>query len=210
MSEVAPMSFTVKRLSEEIKKELKKQKERGLTHNFDHLERVHKIAMFIARKEKADKEIVGTASFLHDIVFFADDKKNETHPDQSARLARTILKRIDFPKDKINKVIEAIQMHDLSYYSNKYRKLPSLEAQIVLEADKIDSIGATGLVRNCTLIVERNIEIFSPQIIDKMINFVNRAKRYIKTETGKKLFNKRYLFTIAFFNELKKEMKSYS
>lgn len=199
------MTIDFEKLHKEVKNEISKQNERGLTHNFDHLERVYKIAMLIAEREGADKDVVGAVALLHDVVFYSDDEKNKTHPDESAKLAKTILKRFNYPSEKIDRVLEAIPLHDMAY-KEKYQKLPSLEAQIVLEADKIDAIGAIGIIRNCTLRIERNIDLFSLKTIDKMISFIERAKKYIKTSTGKELFEERYKFTINFFNQLKKEL----
>lgn len=65
-------------------------------HSFEHVERVFKIATFLAEEEKADVELVQVGALLHDIGWIIGKPHNEN----GAKLASEILKEINYPEDK--------------------------------------------------------------------------------------------------------------
>lgn len=110
-------------------------------HGFGHVSRVIDIACSIASKyENVDYEVLSIASYLHDVGRVADP---ENHAVRSASIARYILKLLEYPEDKVEKVVEAILAHS---YSSGYTAM-SLEAKILSDADKLDALGSIGLAR---------------------------------------------------------------
>jgi len=114
------------------------------THGFDHVLRVTALAERIARAEGADMEIVRTAALLHDIA--AGGPSREKHHLVGAERAREILLGMGRPAERVTAVAQCIRAH-------RFRTLedvphpPSLEAQCVFDADKLDAIGAVGVAR---------------------------------------------------------------
>lgn len=108
-------------------------------HSFEHVERVFKIATFLAEEEKADVELVQVGALLHDIGWIVGKPHNEN----GAKLAREILEEINYPEEQIEKVARIVLYHDLDFKN----KLETLEERIVWDADKIEILGILGMVR---------------------------------------------------------------
>ena len=122
-------------------------------HNFLHIMRVHELAKHIAKKEKADLLIVEAAALLHDIgrkYELINPKIN--HADKSAELALPFLRMLSkngknkktcFPEDKIPAVLYAIRNHRFT----KGITPDTIEARVLQDADKLDALGAAGIMR---------------------------------------------------------------
>lgn len=110
----------------------------GGGHDFDHVLRVTALAERIARAEGADIDIVRTAALLHDV---AESTDRDRHHLLGAQRAREIL--ADEPVGFVTAVAHAIEAH-------RFRHDPqpeTLEARVLSDADKLDSIGAIGIGR---------------------------------------------------------------
>ncbi len=110
----------------------------GGGHDFDHVLRVTALAERIAQAEGADRQIVRTAALLHDVAESAD---RETHHLLGAQRARELLAAQ--PPEFVAAVAHAIEAH-------RFRHDPqpqTLEAKVLSDADKLDSIGAIGIAR---------------------------------------------------------------
>ncbi len=115
-----------------------------ISHNRDHFFRIENMAKRIAEDEKADLEVVEAASLLFDIARCMEDRGEiEDHAEKGAEMAKEILEKIDFPKDKISAVCEAILTHRRS----KNREPQTLEAKILRDADYLDAMGAINVIR---------------------------------------------------------------
>ena len=111
----------------------------GSAHSYEHVERVFKIATFIAKKENADLERVKISSLLHDI----GRTIGEPHAEKGMEPARKILYQLDVPKEEIARILRIVRYHDVEGRD----KLQTQEEKIVWDADKIDLIGLTGVSR---------------------------------------------------------------
>jgi uncharacterized protein len=114
-------------------------------HDVNHLHRVWKTAQALLRQHpEADASVVQAACYLHDLINLP-----KNHPDRAqasrlaAQLAREKLTEIDFPKQKLEGVMHAIEAH--SFSANI--ATTTIEAQIVQDADRLDALGALGLAR---------------------------------------------------------------
>lgn len=110
----------------------------GGGHDFDHVLRVLALAERIAQAEGADLAIVRTAALLHDV---AESTDRETHHLLGAQRARELL--AGQPPAFVAAVAHAIEAH-------RFRHDPqpqTLEAKVLSDADKLDSIGAIGIAR---------------------------------------------------------------
>jgi len=114
------------------------------SHDSNHIFRVEKLAKMIAKEEGADIEVLEAACLIFDVARELEDKgKIQDHAEEGVVIARRVLKEINFPKDKIEKVCHAIYVHRRS----KDRIPETIEAKILRDADYLDAMGATDIVR---------------------------------------------------------------
>lgn len=136
-----------KEIIEKIKEEAKKYF-RGASgcHDFSHVERVRNLAMRIGKKEKADLDALEIASYLHDIgrKEEMEAKGSFCHAEHGGELAGKILKKYKIGQEKIENIVHSIKSHR---WRNS-RVPATLEARILFDADKLDSIGAVGIARD--------------------------------------------------------------
>jgi len=127
-----------------LKNEVKKRIENDSAHDFEHTMRVYKNAKKICKKEKANEKLVLSAALLHDIVSYPkSDRRSKTSSIESAKKSKKILEKLDFTKEEIAIISDAIRGH--SFSQNKIPK--TLEGQILQDADRLDALGAIGIAR---------------------------------------------------------------
>jgi uncharacterized protein len=117
-----------------------------LAHGWEHVERVYTLARYLAQQEKANQFIVGCAALMHDLgrtVPIDENGEQRHHADLSVELASEILQRHMVPLDQQQAIIHAIVAHSFS------KGIPpqTLEAGIVRDADRLDGLGAIGILR---------------------------------------------------------------
>ncbi len=193
--------------------------ENGLSHRWDHVIRVERLAERIALEEGANLEVVKVAALLHDI---GRKKETETkgkvcHAEYGAKLAERILKKEGFSEEFASRVIKAIKRH-------RFRgKTPpeTLEEKVVFDADKIDSLGAVGIARAFLFAGEIGARLHNSEVLleeTKPYTIEDTAWREYKlklskikdrllTRTGKKIAKKRTKFMQRFFEELNAEVE---
>ncbi len=115
-------------------------------HDLDHTLRVMANARMLATQlPEADSRIVELAALLHDIARPEElqSKGRLCHAAAGAEIARNMLTELGFPPALVIAVSRAVRSH-------RYRDdvVPdTIEAQIVYDADKLDSLGAVGIGR---------------------------------------------------------------
>lgn len=133
-----------KKILEATKKYYDEFDKEDFSHNSDHFSRVENIAKRITEGEGADLEVVEAACLLFDVARGMEDRKNiEDHAEKGAEIAKEILTQVDFPKEKIKKVCDAILTHRRS----RNLKPQTLEAKILRDADYLDAMGAINVAR---------------------------------------------------------------
>lgn len=203
----------IKKLEEKIKPYF----EESGSHGFDHTKRVHNLALTIAKTEGVDIEVVEVAALMHDIA----RKKQETnygrdHAIEGAKMAKEILKSMNFPEEKIAAVCHAIEVHRFS----KNLKANTKEAEIIQDADRLDSIGAITVARVFDWGAKRNRILHDPKILPERydenhisntsVNHFYEKVLKIKPETFKtkkarEIATRRYKFTKKYVEEFVKE-----
>lgn len=115
-------------------------------HDFDHTLRVLRNAELLARKlPAADLRIVRLAALLHDFARPEEmaAKGKLCHAVLGAELVRPLLAENGFGPETIDRVSQAVLTH--RYRADRVPATP--EAEIVYDADKLDSLGAVGIGR---------------------------------------------------------------
>lgn len=113
-------------------------------HDILHIRRVVKAAKIIAAHEKADLWVVIPAAYLHD---FVNVPKNDPRRSQASRLsaeaAVEYLRGIGYPAEYFDRIAHAIAAHSFSANITP----ETIEAKVVQDADRLDSLGAIGIAR---------------------------------------------------------------
>lgn len=90
-------------------------------HDIEHLLSVARIMHIYTLENNidVDKEIVYAAALLHDIGRAEAYKLHTDHAEESAKIARCILKETDFEDEEINIIVSAVLHHNDSDTSNE-------------------------------------------------------------------------------------------
>ncbi len=118
----------------------------GDGHDFDHTLRVVRYAMKLCDElPAADRVLVHMAALLHDVGRPSEAAASGgiDHAEAGARLAETFLREQHCDGEWVRRIVQCVREH--RYRSE--RRPTSLESEILFDADKLDSLGATGLAR---------------------------------------------------------------
>lgn len=114
-------------------------------HDLGHLRRVWRMSRQIALDEAgADLEILQAAAYFHDAVNLPKNSPDRARASTlSADLAVRVLPDLGFPALKLPALHHAIAAHSFS------ANIPctTIEAKILQDADRLEALGAIGLVR---------------------------------------------------------------
>ncbi|MCS0672137.1 HD domain-containing protein [Cytobacillus firmus] len=111
-------------------------------HDWHHIERVRKNALYIAKKEQAgDPFLIEMAALLHDIP----DAKLNTSKEAGERKLSDFLQEIEIAEEASSSIKTIID--SVSFKGGNNKKVLSAEAKIVQDADRLDAIGAVGIAR---------------------------------------------------------------
>jgi len=189
-------------------------------HDFQHISRVYKNAELISKQEESvDLDIVLAAALLHDLVVYPKgSSKTINSADDSAEIAKKILLEYkNYPREKIEKVADAIRTHSYSK-----RLVPqTLEGKILQDADRLDAIGAIGIARTFSVGGSENRSLYNPTdafceterqlddtqwTLDHIKKKLMILKNSMHTKTAKKIAEERTEFMELFVNQLRKEI----
>jgi uncharacterized protein len=185
-------------------------------HDFDHVLRVVRLAEKIARAEGADVDIVCVAALLHDIGL---DGGRAGHEAAAAARAKEVLRAQGFSAPFIEAVAHAIESH-------RFRSGPApqtLEAKVLFDADKLDSIGAIGIARAFAFGGHRGQRVWAQVPLDyvdppedseaarqhtavhEYVIKLRKIKDRLYTATGRALAEGRHTFMVQFYEQLDRE-----
>lgn len=127
------------------------------SHDFEHIDRVRRMALFLAEKEGGDLFIVEMAALLHDL----EDWKYSGDATENG-ITRDWLKSLGLSDELIIKITLAI--HEVSF---KGAGVPtpcsSSESRVVQDADRLDAMGAIGIARAFAYGGSKGRPLYDPQ-----------------------------------------------
>ena len=127
-------------------------------HDWWHVHRVWRTALFLCQREKADAFVVQLAAFLHDL----DDWKLIATGDDTPRRAQAWLESCGLDPQVIEQVCGIIRQ--ISFKGGAVEDdMQSLEGRIVQDADRLDAIGAIGIARAFAYGRYENRPIYDPE-----------------------------------------------
>ena len=113
-------------------------------HDISHVKRVLKNALQLSDLEQGSNDIILPAACLHDCVAVPKDSPLRSQGSRLAAVAAArFLTETGYPEEHIPAVQHAIEAH--SYSANI--PVETVEAAIVQDADRLDSLGAIGIAR---------------------------------------------------------------
>ncbi len=186
------------------------------SHDWDHSIRVTTLAVNLATPEKADPFVVELAALLHDIGRKTQDNSRGKicHAEAGAKLAENILR--PYRLKQADNILHAIISHR---FRNAHAP-KTIEAKVLYDADKLDSIGAVGIGRAFLFAGEIGAKLHNPNvnisqtepytIEDTAYREFLVKLQYVKdrmlTKSGRKIAVERHNFMVSFFQRMNQEI----
>ena len=186
-------------------------------HDIGHVRRVVRNVAWLTAEESADAWVTLPAAWLHDCVAIAKDSPLRSRGSQlAAEAAVQFLQSLDYPAGKLPEVAHAIEAHSFSAAI----ATRSLEAQVVQDGDRLDSLGAIGIAR-CLLVGGKlNRPLFAlddpfceqrepddgKYTIDHFYNKLFKLPAMMQTRAGKAEAERRANIMRAYLDELSAEI----
>jgi uncharacterized protein len=188
------------------------------SHDWNHTQRVYNLSLRIGEKEHANLEILKYAAILHDIGRHHEDESHGVvcHAEKGAKLARELLETHNVDPETIEQIVHCIEAHR---FRGKI-KPQSLEAQVLFDADKLDSIGAIGVGRAFLFAGEVGAKLHNKEVdIENTKPYtkedtayrefkvkLSKIKNRMLTSEGKRIAERRHSYMVNFFKRLNKEV----
>jgi uncharacterized protein len=216
-------------INNEIKQEIEKKarsffKDVDGCHDWTHIERVARLALTIGAKEKADLDVLEIAVLLHDIgrKEEVENKGLFCHAEEGSKMAKKILRDYDISKDDVENILHCIVTHR---FRNSH--VPeTIEAKVLFDADKLDSIGAVGIARDFVFagsagsgnlytgnekrLAKLGKDLCYTKEDSAILEYevkLKKVKDKIITKTGKKFAQERHDFMEEYFDRFWKEVE---
>ena len=189
------------------------------SHGYDHIRRVEYLCRRLGRELGADMEVLELAALLHDIGRADQDRSagGSCHARSGAETASVLLRGFGASAALVGKVADCIRQH-------RFRSTTppeSLEARILWDADKIDSLGAVGIGRAFLFAGEVGARLHNTEIEARRSaaysqgdtayrEYLVKLKglpRQLKTAAGRRIARERAAFMETFFQRLGDEVK---
>jgi uncharacterized protein len=223
VSELSELRSWLLKLTEEI---MAREGSEDAAHDYDHIVRVMALADTIQAREGGDLPIIWAAVALHDIGQARERRYGGDHAQLGAEMAADLLTGTQFPQEAISIVQQAIRDHRMTGSAVPQ----SLEGRILYDADKIDSLGATGIGRLYCITGRYNQKVYAPvpaEVVEPvdplLVRYLRRRPDYspsiefrllfgnlperMTTETGRELARERYEYMAGFFTRLQFEVE---
>lgn len=170
----------------------------NISYNYraEHTDLVFSIGVKMGKQLRADMDVLKAATLLHDI---GHSVANKGHGQLGAQIAGEILENTDFPKNKIDQVKYAIEVH-VGYNGSKPN---TLEACIVWDADKLSKLGASIILQKSMMLPFRGKTSWDAVFeFNKLLKLAEFIKNNMKTELGLKMAEERFQIVKIFVTAL--------
>ena len=187
-------------------------------HDFDHVLRVARLAVYLAEAEGADITVVRLAALLHDVPAKAQGRA--AHHLAAARFAAQILAGRGLGTERTANVVHSIEAHR---FRDRSVQPQTLEAQCLYDADKLDSIGAIGVGRAFAYAGSHGSRLWTESAdqaagngrlpagaeytpVHEYVYKLRLVLETLHTETARRIGRERHAFMQRFYAQLDAEM----
>jgi uncharacterized protein len=188
-------------------------------HDLEHVRRVVANARRLAALEGGDLAVVLPAAWLHDCVVLPKDSADNARASRlAAEAAVAFLQQQEYPSEHIPAIRHAIEAHSFS------AGIPArtLEARVVQDADRLDSLGAIGIARTLMLGAVMGKRLYDPaeplpqrrppdggrNSIDHFYTKLLKLATMMQTDTGRREAERRTRLMHTYLEELERELTS--
>lgn len=187
-------------------------------HDWWHMHRVRKMALFIAKQEGADLFKTELLALMHDL----DDWKFVDPSENPWQKTQMWMAEIGIDTATRNEIMDGIKQISFKG-ANVYDSPSGLEAKIVQDADRLDAIGAIGIARAFAFGGSRNRLMHDPEeatvlhqsfeeyqksnssTVNHFYEKLLLLKDRMNTETAKHMAEKRHSFMLRFLDHFMDE-----
>jgi uncharacterized protein len=175
-------------------------------HGFDHVLRVLASARAIQAEAGGDLRIIELAALLHDV----GDAKFHQGVERSAEFAQEILAGLGASEEIISHVAHIVD--NISFRKGVDAEQLTLEGKIVQDADRLDALGAIGIVRTIEYGAAFGQPFYSNDPECKKTGVAHFHEKLFKlrllmnTDAGRRLAEARESFMIQFLDQFMSEM----
>ena len=113
-----------------------------------HIKYVVREAVKLAKKYNADKEIVELGALLHDIALVAKVGTKADHHTNGAFIAKELLTKYNYPKEKIDRVVGCVLNHRSSKNATNIEELCVADADIIAHFSNITNAFVLGVKKH--------------------------------------------------------------
>ena len=216
------MKTRLNKVNNKIIKEVEKYVDKLLKdddsgHDMQHINRVLKLSLYFAEKEKANKEVVSLIALLHDVD---DHKLFGIKNSLELNNARKIMNDCNISNVIQKQVIS--ELNNIGYSKRLKGFAPkTIEGKIVSDADMCDALGANGILRIYAYNLKNgkpffdknifpNIDIKADEYMSKcsdssvshMFEKILKLKNLMLTDSGKEEAINRHKLVVDFLYQL--------
>ena len=177
---------------EDIWKLAKSYYEKGRPMDIDHIEWMMKDAFLVCQKENLDDSLLLPLVILHDVGYAEVPKDNpfklnlrKAHMEAGAKIARHILEKLNYPKDKIKKIEYYVSVHDNWALDDNSVYENDLILSTFTDLDFIWMVTKKGFP-----LMMNYLNKDKKELLDFIKNNEKLTKRPFSTKTTKNLFEK--------------------
>jgi uncharacterized protein len=191
-----------------------KFKDQEGSHDWFHIERVWKTAMYLQSKEGGNADEIALAALLHD---YSDHKYNGGDFEAGSREVLALLTQLDCPYElaqRVSKIVQVVSFKGALVAD----EASSIEGKIVRDADRLDAIGAIGIARAFSYGGSKQRPLYDPSIepllhaskeayaqskshtINHFYEKLLLIKARIETPTAQVLAEERHAFMLTFLD----------
>lgn len=177
----------------------------GAGHGIDHVLRVLKLAREIQAEVGGERIIVELAALLHDL----GDAKFQNGIERSGEFSRAILSDPDASPEIIERVAQIVD--NISFRKGAGAAELSLEGKIVQDADRLDALGAIGIVRTIEYGAVVGQPFYLPDAenkrtgVDHFYDKLFKLRDLMNTDAGRRLAADRERFMRTFLDQFLSE-----
>ncbi len=223
---ISNLQSLISKMDEQVLKEiweprfqsfLETQDGQDAAHTIDHILRVVANVRRLTEVEAADMAVVIPAAWLHDCVTVPKSSPNRHLASRmAAEAAGEFLREQAYPDEYIAGIQHAIAAHSFS------AQIPpeTLEAKVVQDADRLDSIGAIGIARCLMLSAEMKRPLYNTiepfpttrppndltSAVDHFYTKLFKLEGMMQTHAGKQEAQKRTRFMRDYLAQLGQEI----
>ena len=170
-------------------------------HGFDHIVRVVNSARAIQDEVGGDKFVVDLAALLHDV----GDAKFHEGVERSGEFSREILNGLGVANETIQHVVQIVD--NIPFRKAAHAAELTLEGKIVQDADRLDALGAIGIVRTIEYGAVFGQPFYSPDGATKQTGVDHfhvklfKLRDLMNTDAGRRLADQRQQFMKMFLDQ---------